>query len=941
MTDGGVGDDDSTVDGTIIFTMPAANLTVGTNTYTVTGLVDANCTQSSPAGSADITVNELPDPVITAPSAVCEDSTSNAISVGVTTGLAPYTYAWSVTSSTGTAAITIDDDTAASTSFDASGYGSIDLTVVVTDDNGCSNSDTVTITINPKPDTNITGDLRVCEGGGGYSYSIPDPADKGITNYTIDWTITSAAFTGDSTPTVTISNVNGDANTSPMVVTVVVTDTDTGCSSTGTLNVPIDADPTVTINEVDNDGSENATTCENTSGHSATANVTYVTTGPNVPTPNETYFWTITNGTIDTDPNLPTIDFTTGDYDNNGGKTSLQVVVQNNGSCETIQTFDVNLYEPPTGSFTVPVNVCELSTGNAASFALSNSPVNVTNYQWTVTTGNASIASGQGSSAITFDAGSWSGPNPETIGFDVVITYGDGCTSETFSVNTTRLDEQPSATITAPSYVCEDTPDGSLTPFGITMPDYAATVDPGLTDASYLPATYAWSVVSGPATITSATSGDFSANPTGAITFQVGSRSVATTIVLEVTVTNGSCSDTTQVTIPVNDRPETTVEVQQKGGVTFQSSETFCEGDNVRLQATVSGAANWTIDWYSSSDGGASWNLMVGATTTGTGSTPTQLLLNDSPHARPLAGTTLYSAVITDNAGCMKQAGSVATVYVRQPTAAVSSVTTPICYGAPVTLDFTLSDTNFPAYPGTSWSVTFHDNNGVDSNSYTATFTSGSASGSYTFTPDMASPASPTNLDFVIDSVTDGHGCTNSAISSDVVITVNPDTGAPTVTPPANITIFQSMCDGSNNAGASPASDGTLNAFVLASSAVDDCDATPTLLAAQVGGVDVTGATFFPVGTTTVTFRWQDDAGNIGTATATVTVEAYGDLNLDGNVDSTDLVIMANYLAHNLSSFAADPQLADLNGDSVINVVDQVLLQNYLVHNINCLPQVP
>jgi len=40
----------------------------------------------------------------------------------------------------------------------------------------------------------------------------------------------------------------------------------------------------------------------------------------------------------------------------------------------------------------------------------------------------------------------------------------------------------------------------------------------------------------------------------------------------------------------------------------------------------------------------------------------------------------------------------------------------------------------------------------------------------------------------------------------------------------------------------------------------------------QVGGADVDNNTLFPVGATTVTFRFKDTAGNIGTATAKVTV---------------------------------------------------------------------
>src|SRR4029453_1716967 len=60
----------------------------------------------------------------------------------------------------------------------------------------------------------------------------------------------------------------------------------------------------------------------------------------------------------------------------------------------------------------------------------------------------------------------------------------------------------------------------------------------------------------------------------------------------------------------------------------------------------------------------------------------------------------------------------------------------------------------------------------------------------------------------------------------------------------------------------------------------------------------------------------------------------YGDLNLDGRVDSIDLVILSNYLVGNMTSgaapFTAALAKADLDRSGTVDAVDLVVLQNYL-----------
>ncbi len=196
------------------------------------------------------------------------------------------------------------------------------------------------------------------------------------------------------------------------------------------------------------------------------------------------------------------------------------------------------------------------------------------------------------------------------------------------------------------------------------------------------------------------------------------------------------------------------------------------------------------------------------------------------------------------------------------------------------------------------------------------------------------------------DCVVTEAGC--STTSAGAALTVNPDVTPPVVTPPANITILATGCAAGGPPSpqvATSALSATLSTFLSAATAIDTCGA-PVFLAPQVGGVDVTAATAFPLGTTTVTFRAQDAVPNLGTATATVTVEGWADLDGDNVAGATDLTILANYLIGLItpqgpgSPWTRPAARANVsNPAGSINGIDQVLIQNYLVGNLACLPQ--
>lgn len=182
----------------------------------------------------------------------------------------------------------------------------------------------------------------------------------------------------------------------------------------------------------------------------------------------------------------------------------------------------------------------------------------------------------------------------------------------------------------------------------------------------------------------------------------------------------------------------------------------------------------------------------------------------------------------------------------------------------------------------------------------------------------------------------------DSSASNTVTLTVTPDTTAPAVTPPAATTILQPHCGPPHEGGSTGNTSASLAAFIAGGSASDDCSAPAIRMSPRSGGQDVSNDTVFHPGSHSVTFRFRDNAGNIGTATTTLRVVLYADLNTDTHINAVDSVIIANFLVGNMEPgtppFTAPEEAADLNRDTMVNAVDYVILQNYQVDNIDCLP---
>lgn len=127
-------------------TIPYATPTAATaGTYYIMGTNASGCSTIQPVV---VTVNPLPAPAITGPTPVCVTVNGNN-STYTTANVAGHTYNWTVTGGTivtgqGTNTITVNWTTA--------GPGSVSVTETIAS-SGCSGSNTLSVTVNPKPVT--------------------------------------------------------------------------------------------------------------------------------------------------------------------------------------------------------------------------------------------------------------------------------------------------------------------------------------------------------------------------------------------------------------------------------------------------------------------------------------------------------------------------------------------------------------------------------------------------------------------------------------------------------------------------------------------------------------------------------------------------------------------------------------------------------------------
>ncbi len=551
-----------------------------TTTYNVT-VTDANgCINY---GATTVNVNPLPTVVTSPPAAICIGQSTQLTATG------GVTYAWNNAASLSDANIAdpIASPTATTT-----------YTVTVTDANGCINTGSTTITVNPLPTPTATGGTICINGStqlnatGGVSY-IWDNAGS-LSNATI--ASPTASPTSTTTYTVTVTDANGCVNTAQAVVNVNPLPT-----------VSMSPDATICIGE--------------SSTLSAAGGVTYL--------------WspaaTLSDANIANPVATPIV------------TTTYNVTVTDANGCINYGATTVNVNPLPTVVTSPPVAICigqstQLTATGGVTYAWSNaaslsnaniadpiaSPTATTTYTVTVTDANGCINTG--STTVTVNPLPVVGIHPDTLlclgesvelyatggaGYNWGPSAGLNCLTCANPIATPAVNTTYTVVVTN-IHGCVDSSqvrvDVNTVEARFSTSDTTACVpttvqfnDLSVADSSIV----AWSWIFGDGGIDSIQNPSYTYTVAGVYTAQ-----------LQVTTITG-CIDTASLVININALP----------AVAAGPDRTICVNDTTTLQGT----------------GGVTY-LWSPANT-----------LSDATIAAPLAyptSTTIYNLTVTDANGC-------------------------------------------------------------------------------------------------------------------------------------------------------------------------------------------------------------------------------------------------------------------------------------------------
>ncbi len=606
------------------------NLAQGTYSFR---LVVTDNSGASDDDTVLVTVNPVPPPTNVAPIANAGANQSITLPVNTVTlnGSASSdpdgtisSYSWSKIS--GPASYNIANGNSVSTAINNLTQGTYSFRLVVTDNNGASDDDTVVIAVNPAPPPpNVSPNANA---GADQSITLPTNTSTldGSSSSDPDGTIVSYSWTRISGPS-SYNIVSGNAATTAVnnltqgtySFRLVVTDNNGATSSDTVVIVVNPAPPPANVSPVANAGSDQSITLPSNS-------VTLDGSGSSDPDGSiVSYSWTkiagpssynIANGNSAT---TSVNSLTQGTYsfrlvvtDNNGATSSDTVVIV------------VNPAPPPANvspvanagsdqSITLPSNTVTVDGSGS-----SDPDGSIVSYSWTKIAGPASYNIANGNSATTSVGSLTQG----TYSFRLVVTDNSGATdSDTVTVVVNPA--PPPANVSPNANAGSDQ--------SITLPTNSVTLDGSASsDPDGTIAFYSWTKISGPGAYNIV-------NGNGSTTIVNGLTQGTYSFRLSVSDNSGASDDDT-VVVNVNPAPPPP-NVLPVANAGIDQTITL-PTNSVTLDGSGSGDVDGTIISYA-------WSKVSGPAsfTINNGTSPTTTVTN------LFEGTYVFRLVVTDNSG--------------------------------------------------------------------------------------------------------------------------------------------------------------------------------------------------------------------------------------------------------------------------------------------------
>ena len=594
-----------------------------TTTYTVT-VTDGN----SCSAEESIIVNTLDLPTVTAdaiPNPLCEGETVNLSAIAIN-GSAPYTYTWNQGLGAGQ---NQTDNPLITTNYE----------VTVTDDNGCSNSDNITVDVHENPTSNLYANPNpICEGDNAVLF--PD-ITNGTAPYTYNWDNGLPAIENPVVSPATSTTYN-----------LTVTDGN-GCSITDQVTVDVAPSPNITTSAIPNPICPNTASTISANANGSTAPYTYfwgsgLGNGQNhivTPSDTTTYYLTVTdsNGCTAEDSitvntfEEPTVIATANPNPICSGENAIVSATGNNGTAPYTYTWNQSLgagQSHPVNPLIATTYTVTITDNNGCQ-AQDDVTIDVNDLPTTNLTANPnplcegetssmnlSVSNGTPPYSFIWNQGLGNMQNPNvtpTTNTNYIVTVTDafGCTVE--DNVTVIVNDQPDVSATAtPAVICGGQ-NAVLTAVGSN---------------GTLPYTYTWDNGLG--------NGDtHTVNPL-----------TTTTYTVSISDANG-CENTDQVTVTVTDSPDL---------ILTANPNPICSIEFVFLSAfATDGTAPFSFDWDNGLGNGANhW---------------------DNP-----VGNTPYVVTVTDNAGC-QDIDTIEVVVNELPVVTADATPNPVCNGDPVNLN--------------------------------------------------------------------------------------------------------------------------------------------------------------------------------------------------------------------------------------------------------------